>query len=256
MKKFPKLNLSLPRLTFKDTPINAYLVYTLVIFAFLLGMLTNKVMYLEKAAANPPAAAAGAAANPNQPPPAPAVVEGLDAGKLPPLGNLDAKVTMIEFSDFQCPFCKKYFDEAYKDVYEKYVKTGKVKFAYRHFPLTSIHPNAQKAAEAAECANEQGKFWEFHDTLFKNQDTWAPKPAADAETDWVTYAGELGMNTSQFQSCVDTEKYKKNVDDDAAVATSQAQVEATPTFFINGTRLVGAVPFAEIQKIVDEELKK
>jgi len=192
----------LPRLTFKDTNINVYLVYTLIIFAFLLGMLVNKVMYLEKAAKNPTPTVA---ADPNQPPAPPAVVEGLDTGKLPVLGNKNAKVTVIEFSDFQCPFCKSYFDQTHKQLNDEYVKTGKIKFAYRHFPLTSIHPNAQKSAEASECANEQGKFWEFHDLLFKNQDIWSPKAAADAATDWVSYAGNLGLNPSQFESCLSSD---------------------------------------------------
>ena len=253
MKKLSKLNLTLPRLTFKDTPINAYLVYTLIIFAFLLGMLTNKVMYLEKAATAP---APSVAADPNQPPPPPDVVEGLETGKLPLLGNKDAKVTIIEFSDFQCPFCKAYFDDSHSKINDTYVKTGKVKFAYRHFPLTSIHPNAQKAAEAAECANEQSKFWEYHDMLFAEQDTWSPLSATDVVSSFVEYAGQLGLNTSQFQSCLDTDKYKQNVDDDAAVATSQAQVNATPTFFVNGVRITGAVPFADIQKVIEEQLKK
>lgn len=254
-KPSKKFALSLPRITFKDTPINVYLVYTLVIFAFLLGMLTNKVMYLEQAAKNPTAAADPSQVAEEALPAAPAVVENLEPGKLPLLGNKDAKVTIVEFSDFQCPFCKSYFDDTHKQINDTYVKTGKVNFAYRHFPLTSIHPNAQKAAEAAECANEQGKFWEYHDLLFTEQDTWSPLPEADLITSLTEYAGGLGLNTTQFNSCVTDGKYQQNVDDDTAAATD-AQVEATPTFFVNGVRVVGAVPFTDIQKVIEEELKK
>lgn len=255
MLKFLKnLQLRVPRISFKDTPINVYLVYTIAIFAFLLGMLTNKVMYLEKVANTN--AAPAAAADPAAPAAPPAVVENLDKGKLPLLGSKDAKVTIIEFSDFQCPFCKSYFDQTHAQIIKDYVQTGKVKFAFRHFPLTSIHPNAQKASEAAECANEQGnKFWAYHDLLFKNQDTWSTKAAADAAVDFATYAGQLGLDTAKFNSCLSSDKYKQNVDDDTAAGVA-AQVDGTPTFFINGNRVVGALPYADFQKTIDEQLKK
>ncbi|HLD01366.1 MAG TPA: thioredoxin domain-containing protein [Patescibacteria group bacterium] len=94
-------------------------------------------------------------------------------GHLPFRGNEKAKVTVVEFSDFQCPFCKSFFDNALQEVKKQYIDTGKIAFFYRHYPLTQIHPNAQIAAEASECANEQGKFWEYHDLLFQNQDAWS-----------------------------------------------------------------------------------
>jgi len=244
----------LPRFKFNDTSLNGFLVLSLVIFAFVLGMLTNKVIYLEQQLKNPaPAAAApnGQAAAPTPPP----VVTGITNGHFPVMGNKDAKVTMIEFSDFQCPFCKAFYTDSETKVIDTYVKTGKIKFVYRQFPLVSIHPNAQKAAEAAECANDQGKFWEFHDVLFQNQDTWAPLAAADAAADFVTYAGQVGMDTDQFSSCFQSAKFKKNVDDDTADATA-AQVDATPTFFINGVRVTGAVPFDQLKTTIDQELKK
>ena len=210
--------LRIPRLNFRNGSLNAYLVFVVVIFAFILGMLTNKVLYLENqvktnANANTAAQANPQAAIPTAVPP-PAVVK-VDNGHLP----------------------------------------RKVKFAYRQFPLTSIHPNAEKAAEAAECANEQNQFWNFHDQLFQNQDTWAPMAAADAENSFVDYATQLGMDPDQFRSCIDTDKYKKVVDDDEAAGT-KVQVDGTPAFFINGNRLVGAQPFSEFQKVIDAELKK
>lgn len=102
-------------------------------------------------------------------------------GHLPVLGKKDAKVTIVEFSDFQCPFCKQFFSETLPQLKKEYIDTGKVKLFYRQFPLTSIHPNAQIAAEAAECANEQGKFWEYHDILFTNQASWVNLPQSTSQ---------------------------------------------------------------------------
>ncbi len=251
-------NIRIPRLSFKEGTLNVYLVFVLVIFAFLLGMLTNKVLYLENAmktgtTANTAAQAQGQDQIPTTEPP-PQVVE-VENGKLPILGNADAKVTIVEFSDFQCPFCKRYLDETYAQIKEKYIDTGKAKLTFRHYPLTSIHPNAQVAHEASECANEQGKFWEYHDLLFAEQDTWSPQTLADATVSLVGYAGEIGLNTEQFQSCVESEKFKAVVEEDLA-AGNRVQVDGTPAFFVNGYRLVGAQPFSEFERIIEEELKK
>src|SRR3989344_1757621 len=108
------------------------------------------------------------------PTPAP-IKQDVDTGHLPILGR-KAKVTVVEFSDFQCPFCKRFFDDTYSKLKKDYIDTGKIAFGFRHYPLSSIHPNAQKAGEATECANEQGKFWEYHDLLFQQQNGWANLP--------------------------------------------------------------------------------
>lgn len=248
-------NLRIPRFNFKQGSLNFYLVLVLIIFSFLLGMLTNKVMYLESQVNNNANAVAanGQAAVPTEPLP-PQIVD-VENGQLPILGNDDAKVTIVEFSDFQCPFCKAYIDDTHEQLKEQYIDTGKVKFAYRHYPLTSIHPNAQLAGEASECANEQGKFWEYHDKLFAEQDTWSPQTLADVSNSFVDYAGELGLNTDQFKSCVESEKYKAKVEEDMA-AGEQAQVDGTPAFFVNGYRLTGAQPFSEFQRVIEQELSK
>jgi len=246
--------LRIPKLTFQNTPINSFLVFTVVIFAFLLGMLTNKIIYLEQASKVANAQPTGQSAEAAVPTPPP-VVKDMKVGKLPTLGNKDAKVTVVEFSDFQCPFCKKYFDDSHAQLKTDYIDTGKIQFAYRHYPLSSIHPLAQKAAEAAECANDQGKFWDYHDQLFGQQATWSALAATAAVDSFVDMAGTVGLDTTQFRSCLEDSKDKKNVDDDAAVG-NQVQVDGTPTFFINGTRLVGALPYSEIKKVIDQELSK
>ncbi len=231
-----------------------YLVFTIVIFAFILGMLTNKILYLEsKIKADNAMAALPTPAQPLKDTP-PQVVN-VEKGHLPPMGNANAKVTIVEFSDFQCPFCESFFTDTLSQLKEKYVDTGKVQFYYRHFPLTSIHPNAQTAALASECANGQNKFWEYHDVLFKNLDTWSPQTLSDATNSFVEYAGQLGMSTDEFKSCLESERHKKGIEDDMA-AGDKAQVGGTPAFFINGKRLVGAQPFSEFEAIIEQELKK
>ncbi|MEK7571464.1 MAG: DsbA family protein [Patescibacteria group bacterium] len=253
-KKKDYFTLRIPRFSFENTRINGFLVVCLVIFAFLLGMLVSKVTYLEKMATqSAPTPAAPGAAEPTIAPP-PQIVD-VASGKLPILGDPNAKVTVVEFSDFQCPFCKRAFDDAIAQIKKEYVDTNKIAFAFRHSPLTSIHPNAREASLASECANEQGDFWTYHDQLFNTQDDWSPK-AGNAATDaFIEIAGGLGMDADQFRSCLESEKHAPRVDADMQDA-STVQVDGTPTFFINGYRVVGAVPFADIKKVIEAELKK
>ncbi len=250
------LKIRFPRFTFRGISANVFLVFSLVIFAFLLGMMTNKVLYLEKAAKMQAAPTVPVAnqqlAAPSVPPP-PDVVT-VEVGKLPVLGDKNAKVTIVEFSDFQCPFCKRYVDETQQQLYDEYIKTGKANLYYRHFPLSSIHPNAQKAGEASECANEQGKFWDYSNILFRDQESWSPKTGADVAAAFTDFAGELGLDTTQFSSCLASGKYAQTVQTDAT-AGSIVRVEGTPTFFINGHRLVGAQPFEVFKSLIDAQLK-
>src|SRR3989338_1958702 len=125
----------------------------------------------------------------------------------PMLGDPNAPVTIVEFADFQCPFCRKFFETAEKEIIERYVKTGKARLIYRDFPLTSIHNMAQKSAEAAECADEQGKFWPYHDLLYQRQ----------GELDinnLKVWARELGLNGQHFDACLDSGKYAEEVQKD------------------------------------------
>lgn len=161
-------------------------------------------------------------------------------------GNPNAKVTIVEFSDFECPFCESFYSNSYKQLVQKYVDSGKAKIAFKDFPL-SFHPMAQSAAEASRCAAEQGKFWEMHDKLFENQQTLS-------KDNYKKWAAELGLNSQQFNSCVDTEKYKQAVTDDLNEGIALG-VQGTPSFVINGTALVGAQPMAAFERIIDEALK-
>jgi protein-disulfide isomerase len=160
-------------------------------------------------------------------------------------GAKEAPVTIVEFSDFQCPFCKN-ATATVKQVMDKY--PGKVKWVFRDFPLPAIHPAAPKAHEAARCAAEQGKFWEYHDLLFDR----SPKQNPD---DLKQYAKDLKLDASTFGQCLDSGKQEAAVTKDVEEG-SRLGVTGTPTFFINGRQLVGAQPLTAFQKIIDGELAK
>ena len=162
--------------------------------------------------------------------------------KGPARGPAAAPVTIVEFSDFQCPFCGREFP-----VIEKLMKEydGKVRLVFRHFPL-DFHPFAEKAAEAGACAADQGKFWELHDKMFSNQQ----KLAVD---DLKGYAKSVGIDSTKFDKCLDSGEKKPQVDDDQK-AGAAAGVNGTPAFFINGRMLSGAQPFDKFKEVIDDEL--
>jgi len=151
--------------------------------------------------------------------------------KAPYLGEKNAKVTLVEFTDYQCPFCARHASQVLPQIVSEYVKTGKLKYAVRHFPLESMHPAAAKASEAALCAGEQGKFWEMHYRLLAD-------PRALAATNLSEYAGELKLELAGFQRCLESGKYLAKVREDLAEG-QQAGVNGTPSFFLG---LTGAVP--------------
>jgi protein-disulfide isomerase len=161
------------------------------------------------------------------------------------LGDEDAPVTIIEFSDYECPFCARFYLNTLPQLKREYIDTGKVKLVYRDFPL-SFHQNAQKAAEAAECAGEQDKYYEMHDKIFENQQ-------AITTTNLKEYAKEIGLNTNEFNECLDSGEMASEVQKDFQDGQSIG-VRGTPTFFINGKLLRGAQPFEEFQKIIEKEL--
>lgn len=172
----------------------------------------------------------------------------------PMLGNPDAPVTIVEFSDFQCPFCRRMWEDTLPSIKEKYLVTGKAKFVYRDFPL-SIHPSAQVSAEAGECADEQGKFWIMHDKMFAEQDKLGQGTVQYAAVDIKKWAAEIGLDGARFNDCLDSGKYQKEVQKDFNDGQT-AGVTGTPGTFVNGRLISGAVPFAQFEAVIEEELKK
>ena len=164
--------------------------------------------------------------------------------KGPSRGPTSAPVTIVEFSDFQCPYCGREYP-----VIERLMKEydGRLRLVFRHYPL-DFHPFAQKAAEAAACAQDQGKFWELHDKMFTNQTKLAV-------TDLKGYAKSLGMDPTKFDKCLDSGEKKALVDEDMK-AGSAAGVSGTPAFFINGIFINGAQPYEHMKQAVDRELRK
>lgn len=171
------------------------------------------------------------------------------------LGKENAPVTIIEFSDFQCPFCRKFWKEILPQIKQAYIDTGKARFVYRDFPLVSIHPGATPAAQGAECAREQGKFWEMHDAIFAQQDKQGGGTIQFTADDVKKWAAGAGLDMLKFNQCLDSGKYKQEIEKDLADG-SAAGVSGTPATFINGRPVSGAQPFAAFKVIIDEELKK
>jgi protein-disulfide isomerase len=160
-------------------------------------------------------------------------------------GPANAPVTIVEFSDFQCPFCQRVMPTL-KQVRAKY--GDKVRLVWKDFPLTSIHPQAFKAAEAGNCAREQGKFWEYHDRLFANQQALQPEFLKK-------YAADAGLDAAKFNACLDTAKYSDRVQEQMGIGTGFG-VQSTPSIFINGRLVAGAQPFETFVSIIDEELDR
>lgn len=161
----------------------------------------------------------------------------------PAKGPANAKVTIVEFSDYQCPYCGR-VEPTVKQILSTY--GDKVRFVYRDFPLSSLHQNAQKASEASECADKQGKFWEYHDKLYQNQS------ALDV-TSLKKYAADLKLDTTKFNQCLDSGEMTAEVQKDEQDGVT-AGVDGTPSFFINGESIVGAQPFEAFKAIIDAKL--
>lgn len=164
------------------------------------------------------------------------------------LGPKDAKVTVIEYSDFECPFCQRFYPTV-KEILKSYPKD--VRFVYRHFPLTSIHPNAQKAAEATECAAKLGgndAFWKLHDKIFERTPNIAPDVL-------LTLAKENGLKEVDFKKCLDSGEMAAKVNQQMQDGSS-AGVQGTPATFVNGKLSSGAIPLESLKAAIDAELKK
>jgi protein-disulfide isomerase len=160
-------------------------------------------------------------------------------------GPADAPITIVEFSDFQCPFCSRVVPslKRLRDTYG-----NRIRIVWKDFPLENIHPHAFMAAEAAYCAGEQGRFWEFHDRLFANQESIAPDTLGP-------HAAAVGADRAKFDACLASGRHADKVRE--GIAEGQALgVDSTPTLFVNGRRITGAVPYETFSAVVDEELER
>lgn len=164
----------------------------------------------------------------------------------PVIGPADAPVTIVEFSDFECPFCQRHFQEVYPLLMSEF--GDQIRYVYRDFPLNSIHPNAAPAAEAGLCALEQDAFWPYHDLLFGG-------PLDLNRASYESYASSLGLDVDAFILCLDDGRYFEEVEADLEIGI-ETGVSSTPTFFINGIGLVGAQPFEVFQQIINYELER
>jgi len=212
-----------------------------ILVSFLLGIGAGYLLFAKSADTTALAQAPQQAGAPEPP----ARLDNVSVDDDPAFGPENAPVTIVEFSDFQCPYCLRFHQETFdalKQLYE-----GQIRYVYRDFPLTSIHPDAEKAAEAGQCAYEQGRFWEMHDMIFDNQQI---DIGIDALKD---LAQQIGLDQEQFDACLDSDKYAQEVAGDLQDGGSYG-VTGTPTFFINGVRLVGAQPLSAFQAIIDQEL--
>lgn len=225
------------------------LVALLVVAAFLLGSLWTKTKTTN----------GGDAAKAAQVTTAPKAPEEVNLGKedfekvsksgAASKGKEYAKVTIVEFSDFQCPYCAKYSTDTYVQIMKTY--GDKIRYVFHDYPL-SFHKNAQKAAEAARCAGDQDKYWEMHDKLFAANADWAEKDGVDSI--FAGYAQSVGADKAKFTQCLSSGKFTQAVKDDLALGTSIG-VSGTPAFFINGEKIVGAQPFENFKTILDRLLQ-
>lgn len=168
----------------------------------------------------------------------------------PQLGAQDARLVLIEFSDYQCPYCVRHYTETFKQLERDYIAAGKLRYVVAEMPIAQIHPLASKAAEAARCAREQGKFWEMHGQLFTNARQLEP---------WSAHAEALGLDTGAFQSCLDSGRHLDEITRNAAAA-QQSGISSTPTFLLGIAtgdtvrvirRLRGAAPYAAFKAEID-----
>ena len=244
------------------------LVTLLLISVYLIGVLTTKVQYLEKGVvagvasqqtiggdgstgAGTQAGGTTGVGGTVQASIAPAAGPvNVGVGHLPPQGDPNAKVKIIEFADLRCPFCDQFFKETEPQIIKDYVNTGKAVFYFRHYAF--LGDASVVAANAAECANEQSKFWPMHDYLYQNQPDESDTSMYTV-ANLTTIAGNLGMDTTQFSSCLSAKKYQTNVDGDMTDGNT-AGVNGTPATFINGVLISGAEPYATFKAEIDKDL--
>ena len=173
----------------------------------------------------------------------------------PALGDAKAKVTIIEFGDYQCPSCRLFWKDVEPRLKKDYIDTGKVKLVFRDFPIVEIHPEAIVASIAAQCAADQGKYWEMHEKIFREQYNKGDDLVRFKVADLKKWAKDIRLDSAAFDPCLDSARYKGEVAKDKADGEGVG-VQGTPSFFINGRHLGGVQPYAVFKKMIDEELAK
>jgi protein-disulfide isomerase len=177
-----------------------------------------------------------------------ALVMAVERGPGPAKGRAEAPITIVEFSDFRCSYCRKFWKETLPRIELEYVRTGKVRFVYRH--LAALGPPSMRAAEAAECAAEQGRFWGYHDLLFERA------PSVTFTDDGLKeYAKELGLDSARFGACLASGRHSDRIQRESAAARYLG-ASGTPTFLVNGQLLIGAHPFETFRRVLDAELSR
>lgn len=167
------------------------------------------------------------------------------------LGNPAAPVTIIELTDFECPFCQQFVRETRPQIIEQFVDTGVVRFVARDLPLSDLHPSAVVAAIAGRCAADQNKFWPMYEQLFRTHDTeWGGYPERDSKL-FVTFAGQLGLDVDAFTACTGDPATEQAVKAEASAIT-RLGINVTPTFFVNGQQLRGAQPFKAFEALIEQ----
>ena len=209
----------------------------LVVLAFAAGILIGYLAWGRTPSSPVANAPAGATSAPQY------VRYSIPTDGFPSLGPANAPITIVEFGDFQCPFCRQWQQQTYQPLLAAY--PGKIRFVYRDFPLTSIHPNAFPAAEAAQCANAQNAFWPYHDKLFSSENL--------SNDIYVQYAQELNLDMTKFNDCLANKPFDKYIQDNSDFAVKTG-VDSTPTFFINGLAIIGAQPLSAFTQVIDKEL--
>ncbi len=173
-------------------------------------------------------------------------------------GSDEAEIVIIEYSDYQCPFCRSWYSESKSQLDKEYIETGKVQFIYKDFPL-SFHPMAQTYAEAARCAGDQEKYWEMHDKIFDEQNKFGQGTISNITQENIkSWATELGMNAATFNSCLDSGKYAQAIQSNFAEG-QQVGVSGTPSFIIgkrngSGQLIVGAQPYSVFKSAIEANL--
>lgn len=221
----------------------------LVVLAFGVGILVGYVLWGRSATVTVAAPAQAAQQPLGQVAEAPVTAEpqfvryDIPTDGYPSFGPEDAPIVIVEFSDFQCPFCRRFHDETFQALLDAY--PDQIRFVYRNLPLTSIHPEAMNAAIASLCANDQNAHRNYHKKLFSSENF--------GEETYIQYATDLGLNVEDFSACLSSGKYADFIQQDMDFALDLG-VQSTPTFFVNGLAIIGAQPLSNFQQIIDKEL--